>query len=346
MPDIQTDIVRFRTSLPFHPSERQVIYVEEAYHQGINEFLRNHYARFREGFTRAGYEFCYFPYLSRELSGEEFVRYFTPYQSSPANQPLDSTCLLPFLKTGHKLSPSLLVYDGKKSDSRSFAFHAFRLDGQETALHTSFASCIRYLEERKKHNPPNGYSYCATSEIKGDEAEGDADNGFSQEVVELMKEVRDKIDCLRQHGVNEMVLHSLLNPQIKLSRLHITRNGRILLPDYGNMEIKMPPLVKSVFFLFLHHPEGIIFKSLPDYRRELYGIYTHLTGRLSNEAVRQSIIDVTDPCKNSINEKCARIREAFIREFDDRLAGYYYVTGHRGEAKNIRLPRKLVTWEE
>lgn len=97
--------------------------------------------------------------------------------------------------------------------------------------------------------------------------------------------------------------------------------------------------------MFLRHPEGIVFKLLPDYRGELHEIYTHLTGRSSNEAVMQSIKDVTDPCKNSINEKCARIREAFVREFDDRLAEYYYVTGNRGEAKRVRLPERLVVWE-
>lgn len=48
---------------------------------------------------------------------------------------------------------------------------------------------------------------------------------------------------------------------------------------------------------------------------------------------------------NSINEKCARIRAAFIKEFDHHLAKYYVVTGERGEAKKITLPRDLVIWE-
>jgi hypothetical protein len=48
---------------------------------------------------------------------------------------------------------------------------------------------------------------------------------------------------------------------------------------------------------------------------------------------------------NSINEKCARIRSAFIREFDESLAKNYFVTGERGEPKKISLPRDLVVWE-
>ena len=55
--------------------------------------------------------------------------------------------------------------------------------------------------------------------------------------------------------------------------------------------------------------------------------------------------ETTVPGASGINEKCARIREAFVREFDDRLAEYYYVTGGRGCTKRVRLPRELVEWD-
>lgn len=129
----------------------------------------------------------------------------------------------------------------------------------------------------------------------------------------------------------------------KLSRLVITKDFRILLPDYYNMEIKMEPLVKAVYFLFLKHPEGIMFKFLPDYREELTQIYVNLKPNGMNERVLQSIEDVTNPTLNSINEKCARISGAF--QFDEKLARHYYIEGKRGEPKKISLPRDLVTWE-
>ena len=48
---------------------------------------------------------------------------------------------------------------------------------------------------------------------------------------------------------------------------------------------------------------------------------------------------------NSINEKCARIRAAFLSQFDEYMAKSYYIDGARGEAKKIALPRNLVEWE-
>lgn len=43
--------------------------------------------------------------------------------------------------------------------------------------------------------------------------------------------------------------------------------------------------------------------------------------------------------------KCARIRGAFVGQFDDHMARHYYIDGLRGEAKKIALPRDLVVWE-
>ena len=65
---------------------------------------------------------------------------------------------------------------------------------------------------------------------------------------------------------------------------------------------------------------------------------------LTDKAV-QSIEDVTNPLLNSINEKCARIKGAFVGEFDDYMAEHYYIKGTRGEPKRIPLPRDLVVWE-
>lgn len=135
------------------------------------------------------------------------------------------------------------------------------------------------------------------------------------------------------------------NDSKQLSRLVITKDYRILLPDYNDMEIKMEPLVKAVYLLFLKHPEGIMFKYLPDYREELMQIYVKLKPNGMNDRVLQSIEDVTNPLLNSINEKCARIRGAFVGQFDDHMARHYYIDGSRGEAKKIDIPRELVVWE-
>ena len=166
-----------------------------------------------------------------------------------------------------------------------------------------------------------------------------------EDISDLMEEIRERVAKLRQRGIAEYLLEQLIHPDNRLSRMVITRDYRILLPDYNGMEIKMEPLVKAVYLLFLHHPEGIAFKQLPDYREELTRIYNQLKPSGLTDRAIQSIEDVTNPMLNSINEKCARIRAAFIGQFDDYMAKSYYVDGQRGEAKKIALPRNMVIWE-
>jgi hypothetical protein len=161
----------------------------------------------------------------------------------------------------------------------------------------------------------------------------------------LIREIEERVALLAQRGIDELILQQIVaKPQV-VSRMIITRDYRIILPDYNNMEIEMTPLVKAVYFLFLLHPEGIVFKYLIDYRNELKKIYRVIKGEKLNDKMKQSIEDITDPTKNSINEKCARIREAFVTRFDERLAVNYIVSGNRGESKRIPLNRDFVEWQ-
>ena len=132
--------------------------------------------------------------------------------------------------------------------------------------------------------------------------------------------------------------------QIKLSKLTITKDCSIMLSDY-NQEVKLEPIVKAVYLLFLNHPEGIAFKCLPDYRKELADLYQKIKPYgLTDRAIR-SIEDVTNPLLNSINEKCSRIRAAFLPLVDASLLDQYIIIGKSGEEKKIALPRDLVVWE-
>lgn len=131
---------------------------------------------------------------------------------------------------------------------------------------------------------------------------------------------------------------------IKLSRLTIAKDCTLNLSDY-QQEVKMEPIVKAIYLLFLNHPEGIAFKYLPDYRKELADIYQKIKPYGLNERAIRSIEDATNPLLNSINEKCSRIRAAFLPVVDSTLLEQYIITGKSGESKRILLPRDLVSWK-
>ncbi|MCE5346706.1 MAG: hypothetical protein LLG13_10525 [Bacteroidales bacterium] len=188
-----------------------------------------------------------------------------------------------------------------------------------------------------------------------------ADFKFHYEAHKIAEDIKQKIETLRQTGFYHLILNVIsnelsdternslnkfetinLNP--KLSHLLITNDYEIILTDYRK-EIKITPLQKAVYFLFLRHPEGIVFKYIYDYRDELLEIYKNLMYFDGWENAIDSIKNLTDPTNNSINEKCSRIKEAFVSCCDDNIAKYYYITGHRGNLKKIMLDSNFIKIE-
>lgn len=161
----------------------------------------------------------------------------------------------------------------------------------------------------------------------------------------LLDEVKEKVRRLKAYGVDEAEIVAVMNEDELFPQLIISEDYNVLLNDGAKTEVKMEPLVKAVYLLFLSHPEGIMLKCLSDNKKELTQLYLLLRPAGLTDRVLQSIEDVTNPTLNSINEKCARIRKAFSGLLPKSIARYYSISGKRGEAKKIMLPRDLVIWE-
>ena len=161
------------------------------------------------------------------------------------------------------------------------------------------------------------------------------------------KALLDEIEAIKvKYGITIEELEAVLSYRVKLSHLRITRHKEIILDDFGHREVKMDALTKSIFLLYLKHPEGIRYKELCDHRSELEEIYLSISGRSDMDSIRKSIDDLTDPItSNSINEKVSRAKKAFREVVDVRIARFYYIDGRQGAAKRIALDRSLVIWE-
>lgn len=129
--------------------------------------------------------------------------------------------------------------------------------------------------------------------------------------------------------------NELLATEQKKSPILLDAEKRIILPAYGNQEIKMPTLSKVVYLLFLKYPTGIRFKDLHRHKTELLDIYMRLTSKYDEEEIKRSIDDLVDIHHPSLNQKCSRIREAFRLVMDEEQAKQYYIDGPKGEAKKI-----------
>ena len=164
--------------------------------------------------------------------------------------------------------------------------------------------------------------------------------------------ILDEVErLLRENNLTLDELKVIIGYKVKLSRMQITRNGKILLTDFVDKEtgqpkeVKMDSLTKMLYFFFLKHPEGVRIKEVGDYMAELMHLYMGITGRDDKDAIRASILGHVDPFGNSINVSMSRIKAAFKNQMDAGVARYYWVEGKGGEPYRVALDRDYVQWE-
>lgn len=336
---------------------KELIYVASEEDKDLEDLFENKPEVFEGWGQMMGFHIIYLPLLIKKLQEKRVLQYRAPYlnDTEVKSAIVGNDFLLRFLdnpadrgKMKHGFVRTENIHRG--DDGKDKAINRFYPLSSKSGV--SIADQLHNIskqiaaEHSQKKLP--GVSYDEWGE--GDSSDSPADSQFNSQkggenIEDLMEEVRERIAKLRQRGIAEYLLEQLIHPDNRLSRMVITKDYRIVLPDYNDMEIKMEPLVKAVYLLFLRHPEGIMFKCLPDYREELARIYAELRPAGLTDKALQSIEDVTNPLLNSINEKCARVRGAFVGQFDDYMAKNYYIDGLRGEAKKISLPCNLVVWE-
>ncbi|MGM9868940.1 MAG: hypothetical protein ACI30R_04860 [Sodaliphilus sp.] len=354
-----------RSSLPFTPSSEQAIYIEPTYDDQINSHIKRNYAEICSFLHNNRMDFCYLPMRCAERSAE-LLKYHNPCSKGEVESVFTTAEFVNVLfggKVPADFKPSLIIYNKYRSTPAVCSFFLVEFNrnifGKDKPWWRKMfdfnSSNRRKLSEMKQmamalervnsyyaNNPDTGLRFSFLNWYDDEYWE------VKKQHHQLIAEIDLRIHQLQERGVDALILKKMLAAMVDehrpLSKLTITKDLRIVLNDYECMEIRMEPINKAVFLLFLNHEEGIPLKCLSDYRSELESYYT----RLSHDDIekrKKAIEMLIDPANNSIHEKLSRIRQAFIAKFEEDLAENYFITGARGEAKRIALPREMVTWE-
>ncbi len=345
----------------FEPDKFQVIYIENYYNKSNNKFFKKKYNRICSLFKKEArgnfIDKLRFEYLPKTLSIKhikEIADYYTPN-----NQNWETLATNLISDFNNKFLSDIYKYNNnfpsqiagfirfKKRDTslgNNLLFSYFPVDVKDRRL--SILQIVNYIQNIADEDDGIRYSIVPPDFEEEQTSTTESDEYFDTYANQLIDEIKVRIEKLNNLGINSFVINKLLLAQPRLSRLHITADYRILLPDYDK-EIKMTPLPKAVFFFFLRHPEGVIFKHLIDYKDELLEIYKSLSAFEDENKIEEGIANITDSTKNSINEKCSRIREAFVSEISEDISKNYFITAkcddtNQPRKKVITLDRSLV----
>lgn len=334
--------VRF-IEMPGHIWNHQIMYYDPNPESEFSRYIENHLTEIKELFKGRRFDFCYFPELGKNITKEQIL-YRYPNWKGEQLRHIGSDLLRHYISDEDKDIGACFF---RLFDCDDLVFSCFQLQplsqvdwDVQLNFYLDAVTKGREAEDNgilfRISEPEELYTafekkYCP------------ADDNFDWTSID--RDVSKVIRQLEKDGVEEFVLRCMVPIKEKLSKIIITQSYDIMLPDYGNMPIEMSPLPKALFLLFLKHDEGIYFKELTDYKEELTEIYTAITNRIRTMIISSSIEKVVDPTRNAINEKCSRIKEAFLARMDYEIASNYYITGKRGERKRITLPRNLVEWQ-
>lgn len=357
-----------------------VLFVEGEEDDFLNNYILRNIQKINERLKGKGAQLIYFPSLQMEsrspITTLDFLRYRLPLLYALTDLELREAIFIMLkrisatefygmvieqLELPYFKKPALLRNISTSPIESKFTYKSIEYKTQKD-LDEFFDWYINQFEI------PTGNENTYFSLVKPPE-DYDADWFFGKEAKEESEELKQKIDKYRQEGkygaLVEAIMYmletikeekpeiidkvrpllekrKLLESKVVLSNVVIDKHCNIFLPGYGNMEVKMHALPKTVYLLFLRYPNGIRFKELYQYKAELLEIYNKVTNKYEKDEIERAIDDLVDMTKPSINQKCARIREAFRNIMDEHVAKYYYIDGINGEPKSIALPKELI----
>lgn len=340
-----TDIIWFPTDSFSNPTfDKQVLYIEEEYNEDINLFIRQNLSIIKQLFLQYDLEFIYLPNIIQQPNFKYFIAYNNPNETN-FERPISiknitgsvtktilnasiNTIFIDIKSLKLPNSPALLMKAEGRNDSHYQYFVAIKFDINAISELWDQFNLFAYKLAHKNELPPcdcRFYVEPCSARIE-----------YPNDIKELIDEVKQKIEILQSRGYLITLMDTLFS-QINLSPVRVDKEGVITLPDY-ELEIKMPPLSRALYILYLLHPKGISFLTLHEHQKLLINIYLTISNRANYDSLIKSILDLTNPNSNSFHEKCSRIKNSFLIHFNNYIAQNYYISSYyEGGPKHIPI---------
>jgi len=174
---------------------------------------------------------------------------------------------------------------------------------------------------------------------------------LDDDTKDSVQQIVEKLNSLHENGkfitalpfLQKQIQHLTEKQEIKLSSVFIDQDFKILLPEFGNREIKLSHLTKSVYLLFLVNND-IDLTEISNHKTELFNIYKHISYQENLDKMEDTINHlIMSP--DELYVHFSRIKSAFCKQFDIHIARHYFITGRKNQPKKIILDKKLIDWD-
>ena len=352
-----------------------IIYFEKENNIALNVYIRNNYEKLRSKFYSNNFRFIYAPFLTTPVSDiDKVIEFYLPqlsYYEIPQKVKSDYEMLM-FVKGLNKgIDDFGAVFPEEEFTPSAYDYRdILNLIGYKGNFNSGFTLYNKVIGVSDtfytKNNKGDFSSFfkefenylIELSTIEVDEMIGNAPpivdltEKLDEEASQIVNDLKERLTALTDSGQLLFIvpiLKDLLDKQTEkidfksISKIKIDKQNKILLP-YFKKEVELSHLTKSVYFLFLKHPEGIALKELGNYRKELLAIYTSVSNQLDYDKMSKSIDDVVNLETKAIYTHLSRIKSAFYKIMDASHANNYVISGNGEENRKVLFNTNAIDW--
>ena len=162
---------------------------------------------------------------------------------------------------------------------------------------------------------------------------------MDEDAASIVAQIRNLLGQLRTKGATEQDIDSLLSEQ-QPGRAYINTQGMLVLPDEGGVQIRLTPMERTLYILFLRYPQGINADELWRYWDELCKIYGSQTVYDDINLIEDAVEGICDEEKVTWYTNVSRIKRKITDKLGRRTAEQYII--RRGEDGLYRISAKQV----
>ena len=119
---------------------------------------------------------------------------------------------------------------------------------------------------------------------------------------------------------------------------------KMYLTDLGDLQVNLNPKERSVYLVYLNHPDGISRTDLIDFRAELRQYYAFFSNKWDNNQIDEAVDLLTDALEQNFMQVLSRIRKKFRDTVGGEQSKTYSIESYDGKYK-ILLDRELVSYD-
>ena len=148
---------------------------------------------------------------------------------------------------------------------------------------------------------------------------------MDEDAASIAAQIKTLLRQLRIKGVTDKEIDTLLAEDNKPGRAYVDTTGMLVLPDEGNVKIRLTPMERTLYILFLRYPEGINADELWRYWDELCDIYGSQTVYDDKDLIEYAVEGICDEEKVTWYTNVSRIKRKVSEKLGKRAAEQYII---------------------